>query len=105
MKTSLALIATVLFAASAGAADDTRKSPAAAKQPGAATSDGKPQGKPQKRAESSGDRPDLKEGTIGSGGKPVDKAASGSAAGETGGPAATKGHTGSTTNTSNSPGK
>ena len=96
----VAPIAACLLSAGAYAADaDAGRKPAADKKTTAAKA-----GSAQKRPESSGDRPDVMERASGrqhDGGKPI----AGSAVGQTGGPAATDGHTGSTTNSSNSPRK
>lgn len=94
-------LAACLFCATARAADAPR--------PGAGATAEKSAGKAaagsaQKRPESSGDVPDIKERSS-SAQKRDGKPAAGSAAGETGGPAATGGHTGSTTNSSISPQK
>jgi len=97
MKKCIALLATCLIAASAAAASDAQKNSATDKSGAAKT------GQQGKQAESSGDTPELKEKASGHQAKTKGKPATGSATGETGGPAATKGHTGSTTNTSNSP--
>jgi hypothetical protein len=97
MKKLLSVIASFTLACSALAASGDQT---AQPRPGAGNAGAKDAMRADKPAESSGDRPNLKERTSGS---TSGAQSGGSAAGETGGPAASKGHTGSTTNTSNSP--